>query len=91
MTRQFRALVLGLAALFALPAVTQAQVKPGLHAARAADSYGGVNGVGGNLQVGLLAVPIDLFIAGEYLFTDCDNCSSRGGSADVHLSLPSPS
>jgi len=56
--------------------------------ARAADSFGGVNGVGGNLQLHLPGTRFDLFFAGEYFFPDCDDCSFWGGSADVHFSLP---
>lgn len=81
---------LALAVLLALPGATEAQVSPGLHVARAAKSFDGVNGVGGNLRVGLPVLPIDLFLAGEYFFPDCDNCSLWGASADVHLSLPIP-
>lgn len=88
MTRRF--LSFALAALVLSAPAAQAQIIPGIHAARAAKSFDGVNGVGGNLLVGLSALPIDLFLAGEYFFTECDNCSLWGGSADVHLSLPIP-
>ncbi len=84
------ALALAFAATLLLPAAGHAQLKPGLHAARAADSFGGVNGVGGSLQLGLPVMPIDLFLAGEYFFPDCDGCSFWGGSADVHFTLPIP-
>jgi hypothetical protein len=67
-----------------------AQIKPGLHVARAPDSFGGVNGVGGSLQLNLAVLPVDFFFAGEYFFTDCDNCSFWGGSADVQFTLPIP-
>jgi hypothetical protein len=90
MTRRVLPLTLALAALCLLPAAAPAQVKPGLHVARAADVFGGVNGVGGSVLFGLPVLPIDLFVAGEYFFPDCDDCSFWGGSADVHFTLPIP-
>jgi len=90
MTRGFLFLALALPAVFSLPPEAHAQVKPGLHLARAADSFGGVNGVGGSLQLSLPVLPVDLFLAGEYFFPNCDDCSFWGGSADVHLTLPVP-
>jgi hypothetical protein len=90
LNRPFPPLALALAALCVLPLAAQAQINPGVHAARATKSFDGVNGVGGHVRVGLPALPIDLFLAGEYFFPDCDNCSLWGGSVDVHLSLPIP-
>lgn len=90
MTRRVLPLTLALAAVCVLAAEASAQVKPGLHVARAADSFGGVNGVGGSVQLSLPVLPIDLFFAGEYFFPDCDDCSFWGGSADVHFALPVP-
>jgi hypothetical protein len=86
MTRRFLPVALALAAAIPL-APARAQISPGLHFARAADSFDGVNGVGGNLELRLRGFPVDLFLAGEYFFPDCDDCSSWGGSADVHVTL----
>jgi len=90
MTRRVLSLALALAAVFSLPPQAHAQINPGLHVARATDSFGGVNGVGGSLQLSLPVLPVDLFLAGEYFFPNCDDCSFWGGSADVHLTLPVP-
>ncbi|MGH8543052.1 MAG: hypothetical protein ACREX3_05340 [Gammaproteobacteria bacterium] len=90
MTRRSLSLALALAAVFSLPPEAHAQINPGLHVARAADSFGGVNGVGGSLQLSLPVLPADLFLAGEYFFPNCDDCSFWGGSADVHFNLPVP-
>jgi hypothetical protein len=88
---RFLPLAIVLAALPAHAAEAQAQIHPGVHVARAADSFGGgVNGVGASVEVGLPLLPVDLFVAGEYFFPGCDNCSLWGGSADVHLALPIP-
>jgi len=70
-----------------------AQLNPGIHVARASDAFGGVNGVGGSVELNFPLFPIDLFVAGEYFFPDCgtaDGCSFMGGSADLHLGLPFP-
>jgi hypothetical protein len=77
------------AGVFRAPEV-HGQINPGLHLARAADSFGGVNGVGGSLQLSLPVLPVDLFFAGEYFFPNCDHCAFWGGSADVQLPLPVP-
>jgi hypothetical protein len=90
MTHRSCHLILALALAGPLVPVSQAQLKPGLHAARAADSFGGVNGLGANLQLGLPLAPIQFLVAGEYFFPDCDGCSFWGGSADIHFSLPIP-
>ena len=90
MTRRFLSLALAGAVVFSRPPVAQAQLHPGLHVARAADAFGGVNGVGGSLQVTVPVLPVDFFVAGEYFFPDCDGCSFWGGSADVHVTLPIP-
>ena len=90
MTRRILAFACGLAALSAFVPEAQAQIKPGLHLARAADSFDGVNGVGGSVEVGLPILPVDLFVAAEYFFPSCDDCSFWGGSADVHFTLPVP-
>jgi hypothetical protein len=65
MTRRFLPVALALAAAIPL-APARAQIRPGLHFARAADSFDGVNGVGGNLALRLRGFPVDLFLAGEY-------------------------
>jgi len=90
MAHRILPLTLALAAVSLVPAAASAQIKPGLHAARAADSFGGVNGLGGSLQLSFPLLPLDLFFAGEYFFPDCDGCSFWGGSADVHFTLPVP-
>lgn len=76
--------------MLAFAGVSEAQIKPGLHVARATDSFDGVNGVGASVQVSVPVLPVDLFVAGEYFFPGCDGCSFWGGSADVHVSLPIP-
>jgi hypothetical protein len=90
MIRRFLALAFVLVAMPALATEARAQIHPGLHVARAADSFGGVNGVGASVEVGLPLLPVDLFVAGDYFFPDCDGCSLWGASADVHLALPIP-
>ena len=90
MTRGFLSVALALAAVSSLAPEAHAQANPGLHVARATDSFGGVNGVGGSLRLGLPVLPLDLFFAGEYFFPDCDDCSFWGGSADIHFTLPVP-
>ncbi len=76
--------------MVAFAGVLEAQIKPGLHVARATDTFEGVNGVGASVQVGLPVLPLKLFVAGEYFFPGCDGCSFWGGSADLHVSLPIP-
>lgn len=88
MNHRILCLPLALAAALTLPLEARAQVRPGLHIARATDSFGGTNGVGGSLQFDLPTPTVDLFVAGEYFFPDCDSCSLWGGSVDVHLALP---
>lgn len=90
MIRRFLPVALTLGMGLALAPEARAQLRPGLHVARAADSFGGVNGVGGSLELSLPVLPIDLFFAGEYFFPDCEDCSLWGGSADVHFTLPVP-
>lgn len=67
-----------------------AQLKPGVHAARAADAFGGVNGLGASIHLGVPLAPIQFLVAGEYFFPECGGCSFWGGSADIHFSLPIP-
>lgn len=91
MIRRIFPLLLGLAAVPVLASEAQAQINPGVHVARAADSFGGgVNGVGASLELTFPLLPVDLFVAGDYFFPGCDGCSLWGGSADVHLPLPIP-
>jgi len=90
MNRRFTVSAVAFAVLFSFDAQAHAQISPGLHVARAVDSFDGVNGVGGSVQLSLPGVPLDLFVAGEYFFPDCDGCSFWGGSADVHFTLPVP-
>jgi hypothetical protein len=90
MTARFGCLVLAIAFGAAVPPTALGQVKPGIHVARATDSFGGVNGIGGNVLLKLPVIPIDVLLAGEYFFTGCDDCSLWGGSADVHFNLPIP-
>lgn len=71
----------------------EAQLRPGIHAARAADVFGGANGLGASVEVSFPLLPVDLFVAGDYFFPDCGSqsgCSYMGGSADVHFTLPFP-
>lgn len=71
----------------------QGQLNPGIHVARATDSFGGTNGVGGSVELSFPLFPIDLFVAGDWFFPDCgtvEGCSLVGGSADLHLGLPIP-
>ena len=79
-----------LTALLSFAPEARAQIHPGVHVARAADSFGGVNGAGASVALGVPLVPVSLFVAGEYFFPGCDHCSLWGGSADVHFSLPFP-
>jgi hypothetical protein len=70
-----------------------AQLNPGIHVARAADLFGGTNGVGGSVELSFPLFPLDVFVAGEYFFPDCGartDCSFMGGSADLHVNLPVP-
>lgn len=93
MIRRALSLALASAALAAAAPQAQAQLNPGLHVARATDSFGGTNGVGGSVELSFPVFPIDIFLAGEWFFPDCgtvDDCSFMGGSADLHLGLPVP-
>jgi len=93
MIRRAACLALVPAALLAGAPEARAQLNPGIHVARATDTFGGSNGVGGSVELSFPVFPIDLFVAGEYFFPDCgtaDECSFMGGSADVHLGLPVP-
>lgn len=92
-----RLLPFGLAALALLATsdAARAQLRPGLHAARAtsrgAEVGGATNGVGGSLEIGLPLAPVDVFVAGDYFFPDCPgDCSLWGGSADLHFTMPLP-
>jgi hypothetical protein len=90
MTRRFFTVAFALAAALPLAPEARAQISPGLHVARAADSFDGVNGVGGSVELSLPVLPVSFVLAGEYFFPGCDGCSLWGGSADIHLSLPLP-
>ena len=93
MIRRVACVALALTAFLAVAQEAQAQLNPGIHVARATDSFGGANGVGGSMELSFPVFPIDVFVAGEYFFPDCGNvadCSFMGGSADLHLSLPIP-
>ena len=61
MNRRVLTLALALAAGLSLPPEVHAQINPGVHVARAADAFGGVNGLGaaetGNQPVPLSAAP----------------------------------
>ena len=86
-------LALTSAALGAWAPDAGAQLRPGVHVARAADSFGGSNGAGASVEIGFPLVPVDVFVAGEYFFPDCgsiDGCGLLGGSADLHFTLPFP-
>ncbi|NJD19970.1 MAG: hypothetical protein FIA95_11910 [Gemmatimonadetes bacterium] len=93
MIRRTASLALALTALCLGASGAGAQLNPGIHVARATDSFGGANGVGASVELSFPLFPIDLFVAAEYFFPDCgsvDDCSLSGGSADVHLGLPIP-
>jgi hypothetical protein len=93
MIRRVSSAVLLLATLGLMAPGADAQLNPGIHVARAADVFGGTNGVGGSLQLSFPLFPIDVFVAGEYFFPDCgtgDGCAYMGGSADLHFGLPIP-
>jgi hypothetical protein len=90
MIRQFLVFAFAFAAVFSFVPEARAQISPGLHVARAADTFDGVNGVGGSLELSIPVLPVDFFVAAEYFFPSCDDCSFWGGSADVHLTLPIP-
>ncbi len=93
-----RLLPVGLALLAVVSSVGEAgaQLRPGIHAARASargTNVGGrANGVGGSLELSIPLVPVDVFVAGDYFFPDCGtvDCSLWGGSADLHLEMPLP-
>ena len=93
MLRRTLLAVAALAALGLSAERAQAQLNPGIHVARAADSFGGTNGVGASVQLSFPLFPIDVFVAGEYFFPDCgsvSDCAYMGGSADLHFGLPFP-
>lgn len=93
MIRRTLGVALILAALGLGAAEVQAQLNPGIHVARATDSFGGANGVGASVELSFPVFPIDIFVAGEYFFPDCGtvgDCSFMGGSADLHVGLPIP-
>jgi hypothetical protein len=80
-----------IAAAMASPSSLNGQI--GLHVARASDAFGGTNGLGASVGLGIPTLPIDVFLAGDYFFPDCgtgDGCSFRGGSLDLHLKVPFP-
>lgn len=83
-----RVFLVALAAYLSVASGLEAQVHPGLHVARAADSFDGVDGVGGSVEVTVPDLPVVFSVAAEYFFPSCDDCSLWGGSADVHFSLP---
>jgi len=93
MIRRALCIALATVALGVEAPAASAQLNPGIHVARAADAFGGTNGIGGSVELSFPLFPIDLFVAGEYFFPDCgtvDDCSFMGGSADLHLGLPIP-
>jgi hypothetical protein len=95
MIRRLLPLGIALLAVLATTDAAQAQLRPGIHVARAtargADVGGTTNGVGGSLELGLPLAPVDLFVAGDYFFPDCTgDCSLWGGSADLHFKMPVP-
>lgn len=93
MIRRVVGIQLALCALALSAPRAHAQVNPGIHVARAADSFGGTNGVGASVELSFPVFPLDVFVAGEYFFPDCgtvDDCSFLGGSADLHVKLPVP-
>lgn len=82
---------IALAALFGVAPQADAQLTPGIHVVRAADAFGGSNGIGVSAELSAPLFPVSVFVAGDYFFPDCgtvDGCSYSGGSADLHFSLP---
>jgi hypothetical protein len=95
MTRRLLPIGLALVAVLSAAGGARAQIRPGIHAARAtsrgADVGGTTNGVGGSLELSFPLAPVDVLVAGDYFFPDCEgDCSLWGGSADVHLKMPIP-
>ncbi|HSG46179.1 MAG TPA: hypothetical protein VLA43_00065 [Longimicrobiales bacterium] len=93
MKRRVLVVPLVLVCLGVLTSGLEAQLNPGIHAARAADAFGGANGVGASLELSFPLLPVEVFVAGEYFFPDCgsiDGCKYMGGSADLHFKLPVP-
>ena len=80
------------AILLALPARAAAQVGLGVHYARLADAFGGTQGAGARVTIGLPLFPVSAAINGEYFFPRCGDrdCTLRGVTADLNYSLPFP-
>lgn len=93
-----RLLPIGLAVLAVLSssAEARAQLKPGIHVARATSRSSGVggttNGVGASAELSFPLAPVDVFVAGDYFFPDCGtgDCALWGGSADLHFKMQLP-
>jgi hypothetical protein len=85
--------LLAVAALCLLTPGARGQLKFGIHAARAADVFGGANGAGASLELDVPLFPVDVMVAGDYFRPDCGSasgCSFMGASADLHFALPFP-
>jgi hypothetical protein len=76
----------------ALPARAAAQVGLGAHYAYLADAFGGTQGAGARVTIGLPPLPVSAAVNGEYFFPPCGerDCTLRGLTADLNFSLPFP-
>jgi hypothetical protein len=95
MRRIVRALtpLLSVALLCMAPSHADAQLSWGLQAAHANDVFGGSNGLGAVVGVGVPLFPVNGRVGGEYFFPDCgsaDGCSFMGWSAAVNVAIPFP-
>jgi hypothetical protein len=85
--------VLALVTLGAVATGAGGQIRPGIHAARASEAFGGAYGLGASLEMGLPLLPVRFMVAGDYFRPDCggsSGCSFMGASADVHFALTAP-
>ncbi|HEX7091047.1 MAG TPA: hypothetical protein VF192_12975 [Longimicrobiales bacterium] len=96
MSRTGKSMTMALAVVagvwLALPAPATAQVGLGAHYARLADAFGGTQGAGARVTIGLPLFPVSAAINGEYVFPRCGDrdCTLRGVTADLNFSLPFP-
>lgn len=85
--------LLALAALSATATGARSQINFGIHAARAADAFGGANGAGASVELDVPLFPVDFMVAADYFRPDCgaaSGCSFMGATADIHFALPFP-
>lgn len=75
------------------PGRVEAQLNFGVHAARAADVFGGAWGLGATVGVDVPALPVGARIGGDWFRPDCgiaDGCGYLGWTADVRVNVPFP-